>query len=313
MLTPAQQRTLDALRRPDDALVFDHAFVASLRDDATVALAELTGRLDGQDLNVNKRSVGDVLTCETHFLAVDPFAWNPAIATGQVAHKAIQLLLHWRGEPTPNEVVDEAIARLADEERGVGEWLAGIGPGDEADLRGRAVERVTQFMECFPPLRPQWRPMTESQVRWPLAGPIVLRAKADIVIGKPEGDESTKVLIDLKSGRIVDRHREDLRFYALVETLVREVPPRMVASFSLEAGQAVVDQVSEAMLRSSLRRTLDAISRIIELTVEGARPDPGPSAGCFRCRDSADHMDLVADGEHGEEERGIVGAQPDAA
>ena len=30
------------------------------------------------------------------------------------------------------------------------------------------------------------------------------------------------MIIDLKSGRIVDRHREDLRFYALVETLCRE-------------------------------------------------------------------------------------------
>ncbi len=303
MLTPAQQRTLAALRRTDEeAVVFEPAFVAELRCDAVDALAELAERLGGQELSVNKRTIGEVLTCEAHFLDADPFAWNPAIATGQVAHKAIQLLLNWRGEPTPIELVDEAIARLADEERGAGEWIAGIGPGDEADLRGRAVERVTQFMECFPPMRPQWRPMTESQVRWPLDGAILLRAKADIVIGQPRGAESTKVLIDLKSGRIIDRHREDLRFYALVETLVREVPPRTVASFSLQAGDAVVDQVTTAMLRSSLRRTLDAVSRIIELTIEGAPPKPGPSAGCYRCRASADHADLVADGEEVEDE-----------
>ena len=80
------------------------------------------------------------------------------------------------------------------------------------------------------------------------------------------------MLIDLKSGRVVDRHREDLRFYALVETLARAVPPRSVASFSLEAGEAVVDHVSESMLWSSLRRTLDAIARMIELTVEGRPP-----------------------------------------
>ena len=105
--------------------------------------------------------------------------------------------------------------------------------------------------------------------------------------GRPNGAESRKLLIDLKSGRIVDRHREDLRFYALVETLAREVPPRSVASFSLEAGEAVVDQVNEAMLRSSLRRTLDAIARMIELAVEGREPKPPPSSGCFRCRDLA--------------------------
>ena len=138
------------------------------------------------------------------------------------------------------------MARLADEESSIGEWIAALGPADDADLRGRAVERVTQFVECFPPLRRTWHPMTEAQVRWPLDGPILLRAKADLVIGRPAGAESRKLLIDLKSGRIYDRHREDLRFYALVETLAREVPPRSVASFSLEAGEAVVDQVNEA-------------------------------------------------------------------
>ena len=43
----------------------------------------------------------------------------------------------------------------------------------------------------------------------------------------------------------------------------------MVASFSLEAGDAVVEMVTEGMLRSSLRRTLDAINRMIELQVGG--------------------------------------------
>jgi hypothetical protein len=113
------------------------------------------------------------------------------------------------------------------------------------------------------------------------------------------------VLIDLKSGGVSHRHREDLRYYALVETLVREVPPRAVASFSLEAGDAVVESVSEGMLRSSLRRTLDAVERMIELQVEERSPRPVPSAGCFRCRDlavaaaeaSADDVDLVADGQ----------------
>ncbi len=186
-----------------------------------------------------------------------------------MAHRAIELLLNWRGEPTPADLVDDAIARLADDDSSIGDWIAALSAGDEADLRGRAVDRVTQFVECFPPLRRAWHPVTEAQVRWPLDGPIMLRAKADIVIGRSTGNESRKVLIDLKSGRIVARHREDLRFYALVETLSREVPPRPVASFSLEAGEAVVEHVTEAMLRSSLRRTLDAISRMIELTDRG--------------------------------------------
>ena len=219
-------------------------FVAELRADAADALGELGARLGDETLSVNKFNVAEVLACETHFLAPSPFAWTPAIACGKVSHKAIELHLNWRGEPTPAELVDEALARLADEESSFGDWVAALSAGDEADLRGRATARVTQFVECFPPLRHAWHPVTEAQVRWPVDGPILLRAKADIVIGRAAGAESRKVLIDLKSGRIYDRHREDLRFYALVETLAREVPPRMVASFSLEAGEAVVDDVS---------------------------------------------------------------------
>jgi hypothetical protein len=324
MLTPAQQRTLDALRRTDDEpLVFDAGFVAELRRDAADGIAELTQRLDDHTLAVNKFNVAEVLACEEHFVHPAPFAWSPAIACGKVSHRAIELLLNWRGEPTPTDLVDDALVRLVDDDRSLGEWLATLGPGDMADVRGRAVARVTQFGECFPPLRRTWHPVTEAQIRWPLGGPITLRAKADIVIGRPSGQESRKVLIDLKSGGVSHRHREDLRYYALVETLVREVPPRTVASFSLEAGDAVVEAVSEGLLRSSLRRTLDAIERMVELQVEGRPPRPVPSVGCFRCRDlvvaaseaegSADDVDLVADSEVVPDGHRIDRAHADAA
>jgi hypothetical protein len=284
-LTPVQQRTLEALRRTESPVVFDPAFIAELRSDAADGLDQLAERLDGDELNINKRTLSEVLACEMHFLETEPFAWTAAMACGKVAHRAIELQLNWRGEPTPAELVDDAIARLADDDSNIGDWIASLSAGDEADLRSRALSRVTHFAECFPPLRWAWHPVTEAQVRWPLDGPITLRAKADIVIGRSTGNESRKVLIDLKTGRIVARHREDLRFYALVETLSRALPPRAVASFSLEAGDAAVDPVTEPMLRSALRRTLDAISRIIELTIEGCSPKPPPSADCFRCRE----------------------------
>jgi len=311
MLTPAQQRTLDALRRTDDeALVFDAAFVTELRRDAIEGVAALTERLaDGCSIAVNKFNIAEVLSCEEHFVHPPRFGWSPALACGKVSHRAIELLLNWRGEPTPSDLVDEALVRLTGDDSSLGEWLATLRRGEEADVRGRSVARVTQFVECFPPLRRTWHPLTEAQIRWPLSGPITLRAKADIVIGRPAGHESRKVLIDLKSGGITPRHRDDLRHYALVETLAREVPPRMVASFSLEAGDAVVENVSQGMLRSALRRTLDAVERMVELGCEGRPPRPGPNAGCYRCRDvtaaptgrpdddSTDDVDLVADGQ----------------
>jgi CRISPR/Cas system-associated exonuclease Cas4 (RecB family) len=218
-----------------------------------------------------------------HFLAPDDFEWTPARAHGQVAHKAIQLMLNWRGEPSPRELVDEALARLGDEERDFGRWIAALSPGDEADLRGRAVERVSKFSECFPPLDVRSNPATEAAAQWPLDHPILLRARVDLVLGRPQGRESRKVIIDLKTGRVSQRHREDLRFYALVETLVRDVPPRKLATFYLDSAEPVVEDVTEGVLRTALRRTLDGIHRLIQLQVEGDPATKKPGTSCRWC------------------------------
>jgi hypothetical protein len=284
VLTPTQQRTLAALRRSDHDPVFDDELVAELHADTVAALDALQTRLDGGDLVVTKHHIATVLACEAHHLAPDDFSWSPARAKGSVAHKAIQLLLNWRGEPSPQDVVDEALARLADEERGIGDYVAGLPDGEAADLRGQSVDLVTKFIECFPPLDRRWHPVTEAGALFPVDGPIVLRARVDLVIGKPQGTLARKVIIDLKSGRIVDRHRQDLRFYALVETLCRGVPPRRLASFSLDAGTAVVEDVTPALLRSTLRRTLDAIERMVELRAEGRPATTTAGPLCRWCR-----------------------------
>ena len=120
--------------------------------------------------------------------------------------------------------------------------------------------------------------------RFPIDGPIVLRGRVDLVLGKPVGAESRKVIVDLKSGRIAPVHQEDLRFYALVETLCRDVPPRKLASFSLDSGTAKTEEVTTGLLRSSLRRTLDAIERMIELRAESRPARRSPGVTCRWCQ-----------------------------
>ena len=284
MLTPIQRKTLDALRRSGEPLVFDDDLIADIRTEMRVALDHFAERLDeGQDLFVTKHRVGSVLDCEAHFLAPDKFEWTPATAKGQIAHRAIQLLLGWRGEPSPTELVDEAMARLADEDRGIGMWIAALSKGDEADARGLSTERVTKFVESFPPLDRRANPVTEAAAQWPLAGPILLRARVDLMIGRPAGNESRKVIIDLKTGRAGPRHRQDLGFYALVETLVRGVPPRKLATFYLDAGEAQTEDVSERLLRTAVRRTLDGINAMVELASESRPPVKRPGSSCRWC------------------------------
>ena len=282
-LTPAQERTLALLRRGDEEVEFSEEFVAELRDEADGAMADFAERLGSNTLFITKHTLSSVHGCEAHHLAPDDFEWTPARAKGQVAHKAIQQMLNWRGEPTPRDLVDDALARLADEERDFGRWIAALSPGDEADLRGQAIERVNKFVETFPPLDRRSNPATEAAAQWPLDAPILLRSRADLVMGRPSGRASRKLIIDLKTGRVSPRHREDLRFYALVETLVRDVPPRRLATFYLDAAQPMVEDVTEGLLRSALRRTLDGVHALIELTVEGRPPEKRVGVSCRWC------------------------------
>ena len=291
-LNPVQRRTLDVLKRSGDPVVFDPEFVTEIRMQARVAFDDFASRLDAdQRLFANKHKIAAVLDCEAHAMQPDEFEWTPANAKGTIAHRAIELLLSWpthRGEPTPIDLVTEAIDRLADDNSGMSSWINSLTPADEADVRGQTTVRVTQFLENFPPLRKQWAPITEASIRWPSSGPITLAGKVDLLFGRPQGNESRKVIIDLKTGRPHARHRQDLAFYALLETLVREVPPRKVATFYLDAAEAHADDVSERTLLTALRRTLDGVNAWVELEAEQRPPERRPGASCRWCPISAE-------------------------
>ena len=282
-LTPLQNKTLGLLRRAPDPVVFDQAFIASVRHDVEEAFDGFAERLGSTTLFMNKHRVASVLGCEAQHLLPDEFSWSPAVAGGQVAHRAIQLGINWRGAPVPADLVDEAIALLSDEDSSLGEWIERLDEADRADLAGFAVDKVIKFGECFPPLDRRAAPTTESSVRWPVDGPIVLSGKVDLSIGRPAGAESRKVIIDLKTGWVSPRHREDLRFYALIETLRTGIPPRKLASFYLDAGEPVVEDVDERVLLTAVRRTLDAVHAEIELQIEDRAPVKRAGVSCRWC------------------------------
>ena len=98
---------------------------------------------------------------------------------------------------------------------------------------------MSKFLECFPPLRAAWRPVTESRLIVELCGSrIRVQGKVDLTIGTADGLRAGKVIIDLKSGVASTSHRDDLRFYALLETIRIGVPPRLIASYYLDQGIA---------------------------------------------------------------------------
>ena len=282
-LTPAQERTLGLMRRSDEPVVFDPEFVAEFIAEATDAVAELSGRLGGETLWVSKSFLSKVHRCEVLHLQPDDFEWRPASAAGFVAHKAIELALNWRGEAAPAQVVDEALARLSDQADSRGSFVAGLSDADWAELRSRAVDRTTKFLQDFPPLPLAAQPVLEAAAKWRPPGTIEMSGKVDLQVGKPFGRESRLLIVDFKSGNRSHHHREDLRFYAVVQTLRQAVPPRKLVTYYLDYAESEVEDVTEGTLQAGLARALAGIEMHIELKVEGRAPVKRPGFACRWC------------------------------
>ena len=292
---PAQAEVLAALgARPHERPEFDPRLRHELRAELEERLAPVAERLPDTDvLWVSKHLLSSVHGCEGFFLAreAEEFAWSTQTARGSVSHKAIELSVSWRGDPSAGELVDEAIARLIAGDARIGDWLGGLREGERAELHGEATERVNMFLECFPRLEPRWRPVAESRLRADLNDErIVLSGKVDLTVGRADGLRAGKVLVDLKTGGFSPSHREDLRFYALVETLRLGVPPRLLASYYLDGGRLQQEPVSEALLRGALERVVDGAEAAVALLHDGREAVLKAGPPCRWCprRDSCD-------------------------
>lgn len=287
-LNAAQQEVLDLLGAgQDERPSFDPSLRADLRELLAAELADVLPDLPADDtLWVGKRDLAAVHGCEAKLLAEDelPFEWSVPIARGTVAHKAIELSVNWQAEVTPLHLVDEAIASLVGSGDRCGRWLSTAGETARAEVRSEANDRVAKFLECFPPLKRAWRPVTESSCRVELHdGRVVLAGKIDLSLGQAVGATSGKVLIDLKTGGFVPTHLDDLRFYALLETIRLGTPPRLLATYYLDSGQTRVEAVSEAVLEAGAHRTIDGVVRLAELRHAQAQPVKRTSAACRWC------------------------------
>jgi hypothetical protein len=285
---PAQAELLAALgARPHERPEFDPQLRAHLRAELEAELAPVAARLpEGEVLWVAKHLLSSVHGCEGLFLAreEEEFAWTPQTARGTVSHKAIELSVSWRGDPSAGELVDEAIARLVEGDPGVGAYLGGLREGERAELHGEATERVNMFLECFPRLEPRWRPVAESRLRVELCDErIVLSGKVDLTVGRAEGLRAGKVLVDLKTGGFSPSHREDLRFYALVEALRLGVPPRVLATYYLDGGKLLQEPVHEPLLRGAVKRVAAGVAAAVALLHEGKEPELKAGPPCRWC------------------------------
>ena len=287
-LNPAQQEVLDLLgAAPDERPDFDPGLRDELLAELEDGLVDLAPEISPDDpLFISKRALSNVHGCELRHMAErgTDFAWNATIAKGSVAHKAIELSVHWRGEPDPLDMVDEALARLTDGGDSLAVWLQGCQEAERAELRALANERVVTFFECFPPLKARWVPVTEGRQRANLlGGRVVLQGRTDLSLGRSVGTTAGKVIIDLKTGGFSASHLDDLRFYALVETLRLGTPPRLLASYYLDSGRAHPEAVTEGLLHAAVARTVDGARILHQLEVGTREPVARPGRTCRWC------------------------------
>lgn len=293
--TPVQQRTLEVLGASGAARpVFPAELGPRLRHDLEAGLqAVLEDLAPDEDLHLSKHLIQRIHGCEVRLLAEDAagdeFVVTVPIARGTIAHKAIELGIHWPGEPLPLALVDEAMSALAHTDHWLTNFLQTCSDADRAELRSTAGDRVAKFFECFPELQPKWRPVTESTQIVELAGGrIRLRGKVDLTLGVARGHQAGKVVIDLKTGAPNPVHRDDLRFYGLLDAIRVGVPPRLVASFYLDLGEARTEAVTEDLLDATVARTVDAARRLAALRAGTTEPQYRPGIPCRWCPVLAD-------------------------
>ena len=288
--TPAQHRVLDgllALGRPRPR--FDPDLGHQLRRQLETALGPLADTLPVEELWVDKRQLGQVHACEAHWRAGREevgFDWTARTAAGSVVHKAIELSISSRTEAVALDLVDHAMAALADDTRRASPrpWLLTATPLELADLRGRAHDTVVKFQECWPRLQAAWAPRTETGIGAELCGSrIVLWGRVDLVLGVARGDEARSLIIDLKTGRSYPGHLDDLRFYALVQTLRIGVPPFRVASYYLDTATFHHEDVTAEMLAVAVRRTVDGAVKMARLLERDAPAAISPGPACTWC------------------------------
>ncbi len=287
-LSPVQREVVEQIGGKRETWPqFDPELRGQIRGFLENGIADQVARLNPErQIWANKHAVASVLGCEKRFLADREFpGWSVPLARGTVVHKAIEFSINWQTTPIPGELVDEAMSHLEFGEQNISTFIQELSDADRAQLRSDAIDLVTSFDECWPRLKKQWRPVTESKVRLDLFdGKVVLQGKIDLTLGRAEGNRAGKVLVDLKSGKFRPEHMADLRYYAMIETCRIGIPPRRIASYYLDQGRFHPEDVTEDLLFSAAGRAVASINRMIDLELEPDDPRVVPNPGCRWCR-----------------------------
>jgi hypothetical protein len=286
-LTPVQQRTVDQLIRIDVDRRFTPDVEGRLRSHLEAAAVAYRAP---RPLRLSKERLNEVARCQGLYLATlsgerPPFEFTYQAARGTLLHKSVEVAVGARDDLDPHLVAERAASRLA-EDRRFGAFWAAVGPLAQDELLMESARGLELFRASFPPMgqvRRVLAPVTEVWLEARLAcGFVVVSGRVDLMLHRSDGPRSTRLLLDLKSGRAWPDYPEDMRLYALLYTLRYGVPPYRVATLFLESGQWQSEDVTEETLDHAADRVAQAIGAADQL-LAGRTPELSPGPHCAWC------------------------------
>ncbi len=290
-LTPVQERTrLEVMGGAAARPVFPHGLAEDLRAELDRRVAGAAEALGDRSLWLTKAKLTNLhQRCEGLFLANEldegVFTYGPQLAVGNVVHKAVEIGVY-AADMADAELADRALERLESGDDAFASYLGLLSPVERAELLGEATRQLSWFRVTFPPLERAWNPVVEWPLRVTLAGErIVLSARPDLVLGGVDPAEpmrARRLVVELKGGQERPEQEDDVRFYALVMAVCHGVPPFRLVNVNLQAGTSRVQEVTEDLLRSAVRRVAEAATKAVEV-LDGRPPQLRGGPWCRWC------------------------------
>ena len=292
---------LDEVRTAPSSISDGEGLVAELRAELEAAAHDAADGVDPGRLPIRapKDRISKVLACE-HLATttVDHGALSEPVVRGRILDRLLHHHVHGAG-PVGGPALAIAEGALdAERDDDTVAWLQ-----DRLDERARLAEDATDFASRLAelgPIDPSWWPRCEDRVRVDLAGGgVVCSAQLDLVTGGRPTD-LPMVIVEAKSGRFSQDHREGLFWYALLAALRHGTPPAAVIGWSAWDGNGWAQAVTEGMLRGAVQRGSAALERLGDLA-RGREAERTPCRGCTWCPERPT-CDVAATPEDGDDD-----------
>ena len=292
---------LDGVRTAPPAISDGTGLVADLRGQLETAAADAADGVDPDRLPLRapKDRISKVLACE-HLATttVEHGELSEPVVRGRILDRLLHHHVHGAGAVGGPALAIAEGALDAEREDDTVAWLH-----DRLDERARLAEDATDFASRLAelgPIDPSWWPRCEDRVRVDLAGGrVVCSAQLDLVAGGRPTD-LPMVIVEVKSGRFSQDHREGLFWYALLAALRHGTPPAAVIGWSAWDGNGWAQTITEGMLRGALQRSVSALERLGDLA-RGRTPARTPGRACTWCPERLS-CDVAAAPEDGDDD-----------